>query len=480
MIRAAKFNDLRRRLEREAGWPNRIQNISWSNLPILGSGSSEVASPFVVFAGPNGSGKSKILNALVKAISPKNHDARELDSFKSGTITVSTFFKGKNIVYSYDFSNSTRTCSEISLETEPPKIYSIEIPNDVLIARNELRELADRDIIINGAAEYHLDTDDLDTVRSLTSKPYDSVIRYITDEGHHYFAVSFQNVHYDSLTMGLGELTALNVWSIIKEAGQDSIIALEEPESFLSPSSRQALSYFLMEKISDRNINFILSTHSHDIAHMAAYKGLVPLSLRAEGLYTCNPYELPEHMEAIGYEYRDERIIYVEDKLAEAFLSTLLTAEFPSVARSVKIVGLNGFGRLVNIARYIPSEVGSIQFFVAPDKDKQGSHDIADIPYDMLFFLPTAGADPETDLKSIIIDNIVEISNIYPFTGIHSYCTQNRFRNQHDFITGFIRKINTTEYDLCRTLYPYWKDKFRDAGTRSMLKAVFDKIYPKG
>jgi predicted ATPase len=80
-----------------------------------------------------------------------------------------------------------------------------------------------------------------------------------------FFEVSFGNDRYDSRTMGAGEIAILYLWWAINRAPRNALILIEEPETYLSPSSQESLSHFLIAEAVQKKLTVVMTSHSAKI-----------------------------------------------------------------------------------------------------------------------------------------------------------------------------------------------------------------------
>lgn len=478
MSRNAKKSDYRRALSSGKNWPLTIKEFSWSDLPILGTGSIKPTVSMVNIAGVNGTGKSKLLAAFSAAISDDHASSAELNDFDRGTITVHVYMNNIDYIYVYDFGMKRRKVFfDPSYQCEEIKLSRIDIPEAILVSRNRFREIADRDLIINGIPEYELSEDDLIDVNSIANKNYSSVSRFITDDGMHFFIVEAEDATYDSLSMGLGELSALTIWSNLKEMDHHTILALEEPESFLSPSARSSLGEFLVKESVRKKHVVVTSSHSADIVLAAGVAGAFPVYRLNGCLRTCSDTELPELMELIGHSYRKDRIIYVEDELAKCFLTAMILSELPSLMRTLEIVHLNGFGDLVKLGKILFSGGGTIKPVLAFDYDKKGSDDIAGIPAGMKCFIPSING-VEIELIEVMNTHMSEVASIFPACPVRLHMMKSKGDDPHDVIIDFCQKCNILQIDLCMRLYELWRQRFWTPDIQLEFDLIRKVLYP--
>jgi predicted ATPase len=70
-----------------------------------------------------------------------------------------------------------------------------------------------------------------------------------------FFEVALGNDRYDSRTMGAGELAILFLWWSIDRASEDTLILIEEPETYLSPGSQQSFCAYLIASAVEKAFN---------------------------------------------------------------------------------------------------------------------------------------------------------------------------------------------------------------------------------
>lgn len=112
----------------------------------------------------------------------------------------------------------------------------------------------------------------IDTLRFLTQIPIESARVFTIEESgieRPFFEVRAGNTTYDSRSVGLGELASFYLWWSLKRVSPNTVLLVEEPESYLSPMCQAAFADVLAKYTVQKKPFVILTTHSPEIIQHA-------------------------------------------------------------------------------------------------------------------------------------------------------------------------------------------------------------------
>lgn len=177
-----------------------------------------------------------------------------------------------------------------------------------------------------------------------------------------YFRVLSEGVAYESSAMGLGELAALSLLWSLKRVDANTVLILEEPETYLASASTVALMNVLVRTAAEKRIHLIVTTHS-----MAALRHVPLESIRilrspgsGRGTRELRQAESREQLEELlgAPAGAGSRVAFVEDRAARCVLVEILAAFGGVWGAGVEVVAVGGEARVFDLCSTIPSLEG--------------------------------------------------------------------------------------------------------------------------
>lgn len=168
-----------------------------------------------------------------------------------------------------------------------------------------------------------------------------------------------------------------------KKLDNNTILIIEEPESYISVLSQRHFMNYLAKIISDKKISVVITSHSPHIINMVR-KDNIRLLIKLNGeLVIYTPGEQNEAESVLGIEYKKiENIIeckntiatiFVEDYAARVFLEILLDIELPYIKNNVDIVSVGGDSFVTERLTFDDSEYMSHKLIGIYDADLQNT-----------------------------------------------------------------------------------------------------------
>jgi len=368
-MKAARVKDLYRHLvTKKQKWNSTLNTFSIKEIPSLGSIDIPFTSPFTVICGPNGVGKSTLLNALRLTMDgnaelPASSFSRKLTS---GSSYLALQANGETFETEVSFNNGIPTRSS----GDARQLVFISTGETIFSLQNSLCAFDSREDLINGAGTKELSEEELEQVNYILKRDYRRVaVSEVELKGIvPFFEVSYGDDDYDSRTMGTGELSALYIWWELTRAEKDSFILLEEPETFLSPATQEAMANFLLSEAYSKGYCITITSHS------AAMIAQLPASslkfiFRAGGSLRLSDPPNPGTLEKLGIKSYVKTILLVEDAAAEIFLKHLLEHVDPILSTNVAIKIRDGHGGITRTLREVAEIQGPIKFIGIYDGD---------------------------------------------------------------------------------------------------------------
>ncbi len=471
-MKAAKVKDLHRHLTtKKARWTSTLNTFSIKEIPSLGSIDIPFTSPFTVICGPNGVGKSTLLTALRLTLEgdvglPASAFSRKLTS---GNSYLALEADGESFESEVSFNNGVPT--RTSGDARP--VVFISTGETIFLLQNSLCEFDSREDLINGAGTKELNKQELEQVNYILKRDYRRVaLSEVELDGIvPFFEVSYGDDDYDSRTMGIGELSALYIWWDLTRAEKNSFILLEEPETFLSPATQEAMAnFFLSEALSKGHCITITSHSAAMIAH------LPPSSLkfifRAGGALQLSDPPNPSTLEKLGIKSHVNSILLVEDAAAETFLKLLLELVDPILSATVVIKIRDGHGGITRTLREVAEIQGPIRFIGVYDGDMRTNDAI--VQMENAFFLPgdeaieacfkklvTAQPDQLAAIRGVADKKVLEI-----LSGAEG-------ADLHDWYHAICAGLGLSREQLLASIFVLWQ---REPGNNEVIENWYSEL----
>lgn len=345
-MRRAQVDDARRRLGGKKGnWPNLIRSVRYTELPSLGTGEILIESPLTIFAGENGAGKTTLLKSIWASLAPDESAASVVGNplLESGSVSLDILADDQAIDLVTTFSN---TGAQPNRTTEL-QVFHIDGAASSRRAQLEFRKFANSEEFLDGIGGYDLSEAELNEVRYLTNRRYLSVRMYEVelDGNAPFFEVTYGDTHYDSRTMGSGEIAALQIWWALRSAPRYSMVLVEEPEAFLSPGCQQNFANFLCDCVVKKSLCVMASSHSAQLISSSPPSSVCFLA--RTGCEMARVADAPAVLlEKVGISPQIKNILLVEDDLAAMFLTKIVESYDPTFSQTIQIETLGGHGEI--------------------------------------------------------------------------------------------------------------------------------------
>ncbi|WP_169742173.1 AAA family ATPase [Arenimonas malthae] len=338
-------------------------------------------------------------------------------------------------------------------ETTPPLAY-LDASREAHFAITLFENQANLGELIEQFGPRQVTGHELDRYRHVCRKNYDSLrIREIeaptsselgseedeSEEVVPYFEVSCDGISYDSTSMGFGELCACYVIWWVYRFTSSTILVLDEPDSHLSPSSRNELLDIIALAASDKKHAVILSTHSAELLdRLVESEILVVLPDRlARSRSNVSRATSKRHaLRGLGLSRPARILVVVEDVDAKEAARQILNLWGDGLARyfDIQIVE-GGATELARFVRQFPKSSGSFRAYGLLDGDKRTEFKTAED----LIFLPEDN-DPIAAARAKIQRDVGAFSQAIGVEEKQVVAALDRVSHldHHDFINGLI------------------------------------------
>jgi hypothetical protein len=213
-------------------------------------------------------------------------------------------------------------------------------------------------------------------------------------------------IEYDSRTMGLGELAALALLWQLNRLDPETVVLVEEPETYLSSRSTVALLDVLAERVNARRLYAVVTTHSAEIVARAPLETVRLLITDQGAVRLHRPLSRAELEHMLNAYVGQARLIVVEDRTAARFVSELLSQFAGLWAQSIRVLPATGVDAVWKVCKNLP-ETDALRLVGALDGDQADPHGEASIWPVVL--LP-GGTNPDAALRAAAVHHRTEFA----------------------------------------------------------------------
>ena len=481
-MRSASVDGYWKKISKQKSYSNYIKNITFVGCNGL-DGTISIEPGITVFCGLNGVGKSSIIASI-----------KELLGFTDDSVVSKNKFHGKVSatiqINKTDFEISDKsTAFDQGLDQNLVKY----IDSDQAMNCLKFWDQSNLDELFEGEEENEFSSKQIDELSFLIGKTYSRCSSYeLSDEEVYYkpvfFNVSVGEISYNSVSMGVGEHFIFYLYYTLENIPEDSIVIIEEPETFISVLSQIHLIQYVLKVISQKRISVIISTHSPHIARNIRHDNIRSI-VKIEDYFRIHKPSATEEIPAfLGVEYNKivscdckTATIFVEDYAARIFLECILKTELPYIYKKVDIVSVNGEAEITNRLSFNDKEYMSHKFIGIYDgdmKEKFEKDKIIEKIYWQHLFLPLEECI-EKEMIHFLRDGDKMLSlcsqlNISPDFGL-SIFSKYIGEDHHDWFLNVSRDLSKTNIEFMEAFYHIWKQSNNDnirAFTESLQTAV--------
>ena len=431
--------------------------------------SIELSPGITAICGLNGAGKSSFIASIKELLglsTPSIISKKKFDDQVSAKIVVN------------------RNCFDVTTEHNALSFgLSAElckyIDSDLAIAALKYWDQQNIEELLDGIDDYQFTSDQIKTISSLVGKNYVSCVSYEIDEeveeGEEdkkqsympvFFKVETKTIEYDSTGMGIGEHFILYIFYILENIKENSILIIEEPESYISVLSQHRLVDYIAKIISEKKISVIMTTHSPHILRRISADHVRIISNRAGNTTMFIPQNIEDAKQHLGIEYHktDSNIatIFVEDSIARLFVSRLLKEENPFLENIVDIVYVGGHTNITARLSFDDSKYMSHRFVGIYDDDVKEKEDFKSEelkwPY---LFLPVEDC-VEKEIMTFLSEEHNEIALCnklgIPYSTFAAVLSKREGEDLHDWFMDICNDLEIQYELLIKEFYVLWKE----------------------
>lgn len=454
-MKAARVADYRRHLTSKVQrWGTSISAFSVKEVPSLGSIDVPFTSPFTVLCGPNGVGKSTLLTALRATLdgNEQAHDSSFGRKLGSGGTYLSLQVDRKSLETEVLFNNG----AVARTNGEPCPVVYINTGDTIFSLQDLMCKFESREDLLNGAGTKELEPEEVEEVNYILRRDYRriAVSEVELNQIAPYFEVSYGDDDYDSRTMGAGELAALYIWWKVKSAAKESIILVEEPETFLSPATQEVIGNFLLAEAYDKGHCVTITSHSAPIISPLPRDSL-KFFYRAGGALKLAEQPTPALLESIGIKKPVSSVFFVEDEAAQIFLRLLLEHVDPLLSTTISIDIRNGHGGIKTALGELSNVNSPIKFIGMFDGDMRDDVDVGQLKHAL--FLPVQ-APIETVFRAMVKNDPKQLALMRGVLEgrVDEILYGAEGTDHHDWYRAVCKGFGLTKEQLFSTLFVLW------------------------
>jgi len=112
-------------------------------------------------------------------------------------------------------------------------------------------------------------------------------------------------------------------WFLSRKLVVPNAVLIDEPESFLCPRSQYRMADVLAYLSNDRGIQLIVATHSHCFIERIGIESTLISKITSERISVIKPLHVLHSLHSLGYSYREDKFILLEDVGAARFFNNL-------------------------------------------------------------------------------------------------------------------------------------------------------------
>lgn len=405
-----------------------------------------------LLTGANGCGKTSLLVALCRLgdkmafthyrVNTANSTGPKIDVYQNASVTytcdnesVTYSRKGirwtpspkskNNLISRFPFVN-TLFISTTGMRFFTQDVFNLKRPTLSAVTPN----------IIDPLNEI-LGTDKFNNLKYITVKGKKGRQRQLHRNNKLYVIKEASGNFYSELNFSLGERLLLNTLDILENISPRTLLLIDEVELALHPVAQIRLYDYLKQQANVKNLAVVISTHSSSLIKHADRR--IYLEKDGSGIVNvmenCYPAFILRSVASIE-DNKPDFIFFVEDVMAQRYLSTILLRFFSGVKRVMdfKVICVGGYEQVVSLVQCFPSlnyEKHRVQAFL--DKD------VKDVFTDW-----TAKGNDRTEAEErkyrLFCNNQSNISylSITPELGIWEWIEQNstQFKTHLDEVHG--------------------------------------------
>lgn len=337
-MRRAKVQDCWRKAYKRK-YNNSILTLDLKGLNNLSE--IELSEGIVAFCGLNGAGKSTIISAIkdILGLPLTSQDVRRINSHK---IEGTAAFDGNTV--------SCTNCEQDRFFDKGMEKASVKYVDSSLstFVQSFMIDQANFEELLDQYDEYEVTKEELDDINYLIGKAYSHCsIREIedvvgSDLSIPFFQVEVDGIKYDTRSMGSGEHFLLYLFWCIKSSNKDTLLIIEEPETYVSIFSQTHFADYIGKILAENGVKVILTTHSPYILKNIKNENIRIVSRMGNNVSIIMPDSDITVEGVLGISQNYLGTFFVEDRVAADFLTVILEDKAPWILKQYSIDIVDG------------------------------------------------------------------------------------------------------------------------------------------
>lgn len=383
----------------------KINKVGFSNLKGFGSGSIDFEGGITAICGGNGVGKTTLLNAISSVLTCERavHD-KSIRNKLSGSSLIGEFVNGTT-----KFTRSVNlTYDSIDAEPETVGLESVWIDSAYFAPQlvSIFSEMSNLDEMLDAEEPIEATEEELEFLSYTVGKEYESCETYELELENYgvlpFFKVVSEGIGYASQDMGLGELAVHFILWQLHRASKNSIVLMDEPETYLAVRSQESLLDVVAKISNEKKLWTILTTHSPSILKSIPVKHIRLLTRVGDTTQIVAPLDQYDYFLTLGITTQKSGVIFVEDRAAREYAKCWLGRFSSSLLHQFEIVDVQSKENILHQLSDFPNIGRWFKVFGLFDGDQRGE---IDKKFNWCYsFLP--GSDPpELQLKKVAKQN---------------------------------------------------------------------------
>lgn len=406
-LREARINDHWRRVFNK-NFDLNIRKITFENSMYFNGLVLKLQPGINFLVGKNGVGKTNLVQTIFNTFYTQDNSNRlRFDlCFDPGSISVEYKIRDSIEFFSTDKDFLDDFPHEIDVFMYNPCTLIPEL-HSLFSSQKNLHEL------LEGFTEKVLNANELILINYLTKSEYQEV-KLISIEGEFekypivpFFKVKVRNIEYDSLTMGLGELSLFYFFWLLEYIYKNeaiSILIVEELESFLPPAHQNNLINLLIRYISKKRFTTIISTHSEHILKKVPRNNIQILFRDNDLIKSTSISDKINPLSILGLNSPKIGVLIYEDLAAELFIKSIIRSSSNFVVDGFFYEKANSASNIITILSSISKNLDYFKIIGIFDSDFQNNvSELRRIEDKNYCFLPANNLPPEILMMNYFI-----------------------------------------------------------------------------
>ncbi|MDY2563786.1 AAA family ATPase [Pseudomonas syringae] len=384
--------------------------------------------------GRNGVGKTSLLKLIYKVLTKEDLGLGVFRDSDTSKLSIKLMRRGKEI----DINPNDGI--------KIPNTFYFDPSTFALKIIEEYKRDTDKNGWMNGTAKYELDEESLLWIGRITGKAYQritvsEVSHIIEDTTFPYFEACTDSNTYRTEDMGQGEHKILVMAWRFMSLEKDSILIMEEPESFICPVSQLRLMEFITTIANEKKINILMSTHSE---HILKEQGISSINVMFLGAKRKIATDHLKALTSLGLTPEKKSVLLVEDLFAKLVLETILKDRDPGIYLKSHIHVLEGESNIQMLSKHYKGIAG-LNYIAVYDADQIIQND--EFPQNIpKIFLPSADRlPPEKEVIKSIKPHAHRLAELINFRGDHNDFNAiiNRISaDSHEFFLDLVKECH--------------------------------------